>query len=76
MDMSRVAARTADIVAGMVALNRAAFAAGGSVFLLGHGRFVAPRDYRSHDAAPLTDVLVSPIEARGRRRRWLRIAAR
>lgn len=35
LDMSRVAARTAEIVAGMVALNRAAFDASGFELLIG-----------------------------------------
>lgn len=43
LDMSRVAARTAEIVAGMVALNRAAFEASGFELLLGWGRFVDAR---------------------------------
>ncbi len=42
-DMGRVAARTAEVVAGMVAVNRAAFAASGFDLLLGWGRFVGPR---------------------------------
>ncbi len=42
-DMSRIAAHTAEVVAGMVAMNRAAFAASGFDLLLGWGRFVGPR---------------------------------
>ncbi len=42
-DMRRIAGRTADIVAGMVAMNRAAFAASGLDLLLGWGRFVDTR---------------------------------
>ena len=43
VDMSFVAARTAEVVAGMVAMNRAAFAASGFDLLLGRGKFVSPR---------------------------------
>ena len=43
VDMGRVAARTAEVVSGMVALNRVAFTASGFELLLGWGRFVAPR---------------------------------
>ncbi len=42
-DMGHVAVRTAEVVAGMVAANRAAFAASGFDLLLGWGRFVGPR---------------------------------
>jgi len=43
VDMRRVAARTADVVAGMVEYNRQAFKASGFELVLGWGRFVAPR---------------------------------
>ena len=43
LDMRAVAARTAKVVDGMVALNRAAFAQSGFDLLLGWGRFVEPR---------------------------------
>jgi pyruvate/2-oxoglutarate dehydrogenase complex dihydrolipoamide dehydrogenase (E3) component len=43
IDMARVAARTADVVAGMVDFNRNAFRASGLELVLGWGRFVAPR---------------------------------
>ena len=43
LDMGAVAARTAEVVAGMVALNRAAFTASGLDLVLGWGRFTAPR---------------------------------
>jgi pyruvate/2-oxoglutarate dehydrogenase complex dihydrolipoamide dehydrogenase (E3) component len=43
IDMARVAARTADVVAGMVDFNRDAFRASGLELVLGWGRFVAPR---------------------------------
>jgi len=43
VDMNFVAARTAEVVAGMVAMNRAAFAASGFDLLLGRGKFVSPR---------------------------------
>ncbi len=43
IDMGRVAARTAAVVAGMVDINRRAFEASGMELVLGWGRFVAPR---------------------------------
>lgn len=43
VDMGRVAARTAAVVAGMVEYNRQAFRAAGFEFVLGWGRFVEPR---------------------------------
>lgn len=43
IDMGRVAARTAAVVAGMVDINRRAFEASGLDLVLGWGRFVAPR---------------------------------
>lgn len=43
VDMGRVAAGTAEVVAGMVAMNAAAFAASGLELVLGWGRFVEPR---------------------------------
>jgi pyruvate/2-oxoglutarate dehydrogenase complex dihydrolipoamide dehydrogenase (E3) component len=43
IDMPRVAARTAGVVAGMVAYNLHGFQASGLELVLGHGRFVAPR---------------------------------
>ncbi|WP_419728985.1 dihydrolipoyl dehydrogenase family protein [Lichenicola sp.] len=43
LDMAQVAARTAGIVGGMVALNRKAFDASGFELVLGWGRFVEPR---------------------------------
>ena len=43
VDMAAVAARTADVVSRMVAVNRNAFAASGFELVLGEGRFVAPR---------------------------------
>jgi pyruvate/2-oxoglutarate dehydrogenase complex dihydrolipoamide dehydrogenase (E3) component len=42
-DMAQVAARTAGVVAGMVDYHRHAFADSGMDFILGWGRFVAPR---------------------------------
>ena len=42
-DMARIAARTAEVVGGMVALNQKAFDASGFELVLGWGRFVAPR---------------------------------
>ncbi|MET7244186.1 FAD-dependent oxidoreductase [Methylobacterium sp. EM32] len=41
--MERVAARTAEVVAGMVAANAKAFAASGFELVIGWGRFVEPR---------------------------------
>ncbi|MCJ2048722.1 FAD-dependent oxidoreductase [Methylobacterium sp. J-070] len=43
IDMHRVAARTAEIVAGMVEVNAKAFAASGFELVLGWGRFIEPR---------------------------------
>ena len=43
VDMRRVAARTAEVVAGMVDLNAKAFAASGLELVVGRGRFVEPR---------------------------------
>ncbi len=43
VDMDRVAARTAEVVAGMVEYNRRAFLASGFELVLGWGRFVQPR---------------------------------
>lgn len=43
VDMAAVAARTADVVRGLVELHRDAFAASGFDLVLGEGRFVAPR---------------------------------
>ena len=43
VDMGAVAARTAEVVAGMVALTRASFTASGLDLVLGWGRFIAPR---------------------------------
>ena len=43
VDMHRVAARTAEVVADMVDFNRRAFAASGFELVIGWGRFVAPR---------------------------------
>ena len=43
VDMAQVAARTAGVVAGMVDYHRHAFQASGMDFILGWGRFVAPR---------------------------------
>src|SRR5262245_61248188 len=43
IDMPRVAARTAEVVSGMVAINRKGFTDSGFDLLLGWGRFVAPR---------------------------------
>ena len=43
VDMRRVAARTAEVVAGMVEVNAKAFAASGFELVLGWGRFVEPR---------------------------------
>lgn len=43
VDMPHVASRTAQVVAGMVAMNRAAFEASGFDLLLGWGRFVGQR---------------------------------
>ncbi len=42
-DMQKVARRTADVVADMVAFNRDGFDASGLELLLGRGRFVEPR---------------------------------
>jgi pyruvate/2-oxoglutarate dehydrogenase complex dihydrolipoamide dehydrogenase (E3) component len=42
-DMEAVRQRKRDMVAGMVAIHRSKFAANGLDFLLGEGRFVAPR---------------------------------
>ena len=43
IDMHRVAARTAEVVAGMVEVNAKAFAASGFELVLGWGRFIEPR---------------------------------
>lgn len=43
VDMARVAARTAEVVAGMVEVNAKAFSASGFELVLGWGRFVEPR---------------------------------
>jgi pyruvate/2-oxoglutarate dehydrogenase complex dihydrolipoamide dehydrogenase (E3) component len=43
IDMGRVAARTAEVVAGMVGINLHAFQASGLKLVLGWGRFVEPR---------------------------------
>ena len=43
VDMGRVAERTANVVAGMVDINRRAFQASGLELVLGWGRFVEPR---------------------------------
>lgn len=43
VDMARVAARTAAVVADLVAVNAGAFAASGLELVLGWGRFVEPR---------------------------------
>jgi probable pyridine nucleotide-disulfide oxidoreductase len=43
VDMGRVAGRTAEVVAGMVAANAKAFAQSGFELVIGWGRFVAPR---------------------------------
>ncbi len=43
VDMGRVAARTAEVVAGMVEVNAKAFAASGFELALGWGRFIEPR---------------------------------
>lgn len=43
VDMGRVAARTAEVVAGMVEVNAKAFATSGFELVLGWGRFVEPR---------------------------------
>src|ERR1700709_1962852 len=43
IDLAKVAARTAGVVAGMVEVNRTAFAASGLELILGWGRFVEPR---------------------------------
>jgi pyruvate/2-oxoglutarate dehydrogenase complex dihydrolipoamide dehydrogenase (E3) component len=43
VDMGRVAARTAAVVAGMVEYNRQAFRASGFELVLGRGHFVEPR---------------------------------
>ena len=51
IDMGRVAARTAAVVAGMVDINRRAFEESGLELVLGWGQFVAPRIIEAATAA-------------------------